>query len=306
MTEPPKPTPVARGSSTSAGSERDRRVHADPEQERREVRRPHAAERHHPHVDEGIVTSQLVADPRGDEQRAGAEQPERLPRAEAPAAGLADGDEQCRQAGDHERRRREVDGSRGADRRAGHPPHDGPCDRNEHREREPEQPTPAQRGDDRAGDHESEPGADTEQGGDEADRPGHALALELVAQNAERQREHRSPGALSDATGEHHRQRGRERARERAQAERAHDDAEHAVLAVDVAHPAEHRREHGGRQKVHGEDPGAARGTRAQRAVDVGQGGHDGCLQDREHRACQRQHGHDQITTTVFHHNLHG
>ncbi len=253
-----------------------------------------------------MAASQLVADPRGGEQHAGGEEPERPLRARPPVAGLADGDEQRRQTGDHERRGGEVDGSRRADRRAGHAPRDGGSDRNEHRERQPEQPAPAQRGDDRAGEDEPESGADTEQGGDEADRTGHALALELVTQHAERQREHGSAGALGDAAGEHDRQRGRERARERAQAERGYDDSEHAVLAVNVAHPAKHRGEHGGGQQVHREDPGAARGTRAKRAVDVGQRGHDGGLQDREDRARERKHGHDQITTTLFHHNLHG
>jgi hypothetical protein len=84
------------GQFDERGYERDRRVHTDPEQKGREVRRPDAAQRHHPHVDEGIAATQLVADPRGDEQRAGDEQPERPPRAQAPTAALADGDEQRR------------------------------------------------------------------------------------------------------------------------------------------------------------------------------------------------------------------
>ena len=41
-------------------------------------------------------------------------------------------------------------------------------------------------------------------------------------------------------------------------------------------------------------------------AVDLGQGGHDGGLRDGEDRAGEGEHGDDQITTTIVHHNLHG
>ena len=110
--------------------------------------------------------------------------------------------------------------------------------------------------------------------------------------DSEGEREHGAARALSGATREHHRQRRGQPAHERAQRQRGQDDSKHAVLPVDVAHPAEHRGEHSGGQQVHGQDPRAARRTGTQCAVDVGQGGHDGGLQDREDSAGQREDGH--------------
>ena len=107
--------------------------------------------------------------------------------------------------------------------------------------------------------HDRDARTDADQRRDQADRPGHALARELVADDAEREREDRAAAALDHARHDHHGDRGRERRDDRADDQRCEHDQEHALLAEHVAEAPEHRRRDRGADEVRREHPGDGR-----------------------------------------------
>ena len=84
------------------------------------------------------------------------------------------------------------------------------------------------------GEHEPGPAADPEHRRHRPDRRRHPFARELVADDADGQREDRAARALDGAPGDHHRQRAGDGRDERPDAEDGQRD-EQPVLAVHVA-----------------------------------------------------------------------
>jgi hypothetical protein len=154
-------------------------------------------------------------------------------------------------------------------------------------------------GDDRAGEHDAEPAADAEDGGEQADGDADAVVRQLVAHDADGQRQDGSAGALDGTGDDHQREAGGQRSEHRAR----RDDDEHgehdAALAGDVAEAAEDRREDRRSKEVGGQHPAdaAARGVQV-----VGDGRQCGChhrLQDGEREARQRHEQQDECRVSV-------
>jgi hypothetical protein len=111
----------------------------------------------------------------------------------------------------------------------------------------------------------------------------------------------RATGALHEPAGEHDDQRRRERAEHRPGAEGGEHDQQHRLLAVQVPETAEDGRQHGGRQQVGRQDPGAARGAGSERVADLGQCRDDDRLEQCEGGAGEGEHRQDQSGATIGH-----
>src|SRR6185295_5608215 len=113
--------------------------------------------------------------------------------------------------------------------------------------------------------HQAGAAADSEGGRDEPDPRGHALAWELVTDDPEGEREHRSGRALHGAPGDQEPEAVRQRRDHRADREHHEDEEEDALLPEHVAEPPQDRGEDGRAQEVDGEDPRDGGGSRGQR-----------------------------------------
>ena len=104
-----------------------------------------------------------------------------------------------------------------------------------HHARDPEQPVVREVVDDRAGRDDREARADPDAGRDQPDRAGHPLARQLVADDAEREREDGAAAALHDARQDHHGDRRGGGGHDRAGDQRREHDHEDLPLAEHVA-----------------------------------------------------------------------
>ena len=136
----PKPTPVLRGSSTSAGITAIDAYMPTPSRNAATLVVHTARAAIIRMSTSGLARAQLVAHPRGDHRGGGGEQPERPGRAPAPAGRLAHRDQQAGQPGGHQRRRAPVDRRASANRRGRHAEGDERRGGGDDRERKPEQP----------------------------------------------------------------------------------------------------------------------------------------------------------------------
>ena len=283
------------------GEEGEHRVHAHAEQQGHQVDGPHRRDPHHPHVDQRLGAAHLGEHPGRQQDGGDHEQAEHPSRAPAPDVTLAHGEQQRDEPPGEQQRAADVDPARRALGGLRHP--DGRRDGGQrgHHHRQPEQPVVAQRVDERPGEHQAEAAADGEQGGGRADGAGDLLAGELVADDAERQRQHAAADALhgprrdqdADARGQ-----GRH---QRADRERRQGEDEHPLLAHLVADAADDRGEDGGRQQVRREHPGHRGLVGVERGLDGRQDGVHHRLQQGEggHPDAQHQEGHAVVGPAV-------
>ncbi len=127
-------------------------------------------------------------------------------------------------------------------------------------QRQPEEVVEGEVVDDRAGEDHAGTAADAEQRRHQADRAGHPLARELVADDPEGEREDAAGRALDHPADEHQRE-ATSRAPTRAcrRPEQRKHDHQQPLLAVHVAEPADQRRRNRRAQEVRREDPADAR-----------------------------------------------
>ena len=171
----------------------------------------------------------------------------------------------------HQRRAGHVDPGGRTDGRLG----DEPVDEHD-RHRDPcgaddEQPAPARVVDDQPGDDEPEPSADPEHRREEPDPDLHPVGRELVADDAEAEREDRACGAGDDAEQDQRPDVRSRRAADATDQERHERQDEQPLLAVAVAELAEDRREHGRRQEKARHHPRDPRRRRVELALELRQ-----------------------------------
>ena len=211
-----------------------------------------------------------------------------------PGRALADRDEQRHQPAGKQRTAQPVDVAGRAERRLGDEHDRGDRRDRRHGERDPEEPVEGEVLQDRTGQHDPEPAADSEDARDERDRAGDPLAWKLVTNDPEREREDCAAETLDRARDDHQRQRGDDRREQRARGEAGERDDEHALLAEHVPEPPGDRRHDGRCEEVRGEDPRHARGRGVQIALQHRQSRHDERLKQCVRGAAERQHGEDQ------------
>ena len=192
-----------------------------------------------------------------------------------PRRRLADRQEEADQPEREQDRARPVDGSGRPDRRLGN--HDDRRDRgqDDEGERDPEQPVVVEVLEDRAGKDDPEPASDPEQPGDERDTARHALTWELVADDAERQREDGATEPLDHAGDDHHGERRREACEARSRGKTDEHDEQHPLLAEHVPEPPGDRRRDRRREQIGGEDPRDAGRRRVEILLQRRQRRHD-------------------------------
>ena len=181
---------------------------------------------------------------------------DRLRRCPAPFGGLADRQQHRRDPNRHQGSGEPVDPARDADRGFGDefPGEDpGGDDRDQ---RYPEQPVVVEVLDDHAREHDSGAAADTEDRREQSDPAGHLLGRELVADDAEGEREDSAGDPLDDPGPDQHRQRGGDRRQQGAEGEDREGPEQQLLLAVHVAETAEDRGPDRGGEEVAGEQPG--------------------------------------------------
>ena len=154
---------------------------------------------------------------------------------------------------------------------------------------QPEQPVPGQVLHDRAGGDDADAGADAEDRRQQADGDADLLAGQLVADDADRQRQDRPGRALERPRDDQHREVRGERGEQGAHGQGGQHADEHPALADHVAEAAQDRREHRGGQQVGGEDPAGVAGGGVRSRAMHGQGRRDQRLQHGEGQATQRQ-----------------
>jgi len=143
---------------------------------------------------------------------------------------------------------------------------------------------------DRAGEDDAEPTADSEQPRDERDAARDPFAGELVADDAEPEREDSAPQTLDDAPGDHHRKRGCESGDRRPAGETDEHDEQHPLLAEHVPKAPGDRRRDRGSEQVRREDPRDTGGRRMQILLQRRQGRHDEGLEHRVRAAADSEH----------------
>ena len=207
-------------------------------------------------------------DPGREDDRRDREQAERAGRQPPPRRPLADGHEEGHQPSGEQHGAERIDPPGRADRRLGHVGDDAGGRDEDGDERQPEEPVVGEVLHDRARQHDPEPAADAQDGRDQGDAVRDAVARELVADDREREREHRPAGALDDAGRDHDADRRRERRERRAGGEDQEDDDHRALLPEHVAEPPGDRRAHGCAQEVGRQDPRRAGRRRVQVVLD--------------------------------------
>ena len=145
--------------------------------------------------------------------------------------------------------------------------------------------------DEHAGEHDSRPGSDSEDGRQEPDAARHPLARELVAHDAEREREDAATGSLDEARGDQQAEAARNGGEHGAGCEDPERPEEQPLLAVHVAEAAEDGRADRGGEQVGREQPGDAGLARVKVALDGRQRGHDHRAEHRVGDAADREHG---------------
>ena len=118
---------------------------------------------------------------------------------------------------------------------------------------------------------------------------GDPLARELVADDPEAEREDAAAGALQDAAEDDDLEAGAERGDDGAGGEQPERDDEAAALAEHVAEAAEDRRADRGGEQIAGDRPGDAAGVGVQRLGQLGQGGDQRRLREREGERGERE-----------------
>jgi hypothetical protein len=146
-------------------------------------------------------------------------------------------------------------------------------------------------GDDRAGKDDPEAAADAEDRRDQRDPLRRFLARELVADDAEGEREDRPARALNHAGEDQHPDRVGDRGDEGADRQHEQGDDERVLLPEHVAEPADDRGQHGGAQQVSGQKPGSGARRGVQVCLDRRQRRGHGRLQQRIGGPSQGQHG---------------
>jgi hypothetical protein len=126
----------------------------------------------------------------------------------------------------------------------------------DHDHRDPEQPPVVQRADDRAGQHDAQPAADGDDRRDGGHGGGDPGGRELVADDAERQREDGATDALHDPADDEDADVGGDGGHQAAEGERGERGDQHPFLADHVADPSEDRREDRRAEQVGGQHPG--------------------------------------------------
>jgi hypothetical protein len=124
--------------------------------------------------------------------------------------------------------------------------------------------------------------ADRRDGSEQRDAGRHLVLGELVAYDAEAQREHAAAEALQPAADDHQAEGAGEGADDRPEGEAAQGDRQQALLAEHVAEAAEDRRGDRGDEQVGGDHPGDVARRRAERALHVAQCRDDGRLGQHE------------------------
>jgi hypothetical protein len=153
------------------------------------------------------------------------------------------------------------------------------------------QPAPAQGGGERAREHGAEAAADRDDRGDRADGRRQAVRRELVADDAEGEREHRPAEALDDPAGDEDADGGRDGRDHAAERDRQQREDEDPALADQVADAAEQGRGDGGGDQPGGHGPGDAGGGGVEVLLDDRQDRDDERLERREGGHAQRQDG---------------
>jgi hypothetical protein len=149
--------------------------------------------------------------------------------------------------------------------------------------------------DDQPAEHDPDPPADAEDGRQDPDAAGDAVARELVADDPERQREDAAPGALDDAPGDHGPQRCRQGRNDSAERENPKCDEEQPLLAVHVAQAADDRRRHRRGEQVAGEQPRHSRFRGTQAVLDRRQRRDDRRAQHRVRQPGESGDAEDQV-----------
>ena len=138
-------------------------------------------------------------DPDRADDEAQCQQAERLRRAPAPGGRLAHRQQDRRDPAAHQCRREPVHAPRDLHGRLGDEPPGAEGGRDDHGEREPEEPLPAEVLDDEAAEDDADPGADAEDGRDQPDPAGDLVERELVADDPEGEREDAAADTLDQA-----------------------------------------------------------------------------------------------------------
>ncbi len=242
----------------------------------------------------GLLAACLHGDPDARHDEARGEQSQGLGRSPAPGGGLADRQQHGRDADRHQGGGQPVDAAGNPYRRLGDEPPGGDGRDDGGHERDPEQPVVVEVLDDHAGEHDPHAGADAEDRRQQPDASRHLLARELVADDAEREREDPAARTLDEAGHDDHPERARHGRQQGAGGEDHERDQQQALLAVHVAQAAQDGRAHGGREQVGGQQPGDARLVGVQRVLHRGQRRHHRGAEHRVGHTAERQHGQDQ------------
>jgi len=149
--------------------------------------------------------------------------------------------------------------------------------------------------DDHAREHDPRAAADAEDRREQTDPSRHLLARELVADDAEGEREDAAGDALDDARRDQHRQRGRHGGEQGAEDEDGEGPEEQLLLAVHVAEAADDRGADRGGQQVAGEQPGDARLGGVELLLHRRQRRDDERAQHRVGKPAEREHGEGDV-----------
>ena len=148
----------------------------------------------------------LAPNPEREQHEACGDAAERLRREPVPGGRFADGDEHGREPCGHQRGADPVDTAGHANRRLRDEHVNSRGGDDDRDQRQPEEVVEREVIDDRPGEDDARPAADTEQRRHQADPAGDPFAWELVADDPEREREDAARSALDDTAGEHQRE----------------------------------------------------------------------------------------------------
>ncbi len=268
----------------------ERAVHAEADEQAGEVGEGDGRAGHHLHVDQRVLDLDLDDAPEQGDHGGDGEQAEGLGGGPAPVVALADRDQQGGEpAGQGDGAERVGAALLVGDRVAGHPEGDQGDREQAEGQAHPEDRLVAPVLQQQAGGDQAEAAADAHRGADGGDAAGHLLLGQLVADDADGQREHATAGALEHA-GDDQPGEGVGRDGERGARDQAGErDQQHRLAAAQVAEAAEQRGEHGGGQQIGRHQPGDAGAGDAQFLGERGQDRNDRGL----HHA-ERQHRQDE------------